>query len=260
MLKNIIYKSLEIIFPRLYKKRVFCGVTVSFPYRLRNYFSENYELMTMEFINQFEFNQDTILDIGAHVGLYTVIFAKKSKIASMVYAFEPSKSNYTFLNKTIDLNDAPNVVSYNIALSNNTGQQDFYVNKDIGFNANSLVKDSLSLNQKSTKTIIETISLDDFFENNKISRVQLIKIDVEGAEEQVLKGGILSLRKFQPVIILALHPNSISKNGDSLLSIWNIIVDLGYEVTYNNKIIKKNIFIFKSDLYDVILIPKSKNS
>ena len=88
----------------------------------------------------------------------------------------------------------------------------------------------------------------------KISFIDIIKIDAEGAEYSVLKGSEKTLRKFRPKIILGLHPKSIENFGDSLILIYDFISTLGYKITYENAIMSKEVFINKCDIFDVRLI------
>jgi len=100
---------------------------------------------------------------------------------------------------------------------------------------------------------VKLFSLDDFVIQEKIRSVDFVKIDAEGAEFQVLKGAVRTFEKYQPYIILALHPKPIENFGDSLSGIWDLVQQMGYKVILGSKEMKRDEFVAKDDLFDVFL-------
>ncbi|MFX1277744.1 MAG: FkbM family methyltransferase, partial [Promethearchaeota archaeon] len=125
-------------------------------------------------------------DIGANVGLYTLLFARYSKF---VYAFEPIPRNIKYLYDTIQLNKIKNVIIVPCAISNSKELKWMYMPRK---------EESFELADKGNYLTL-TISLDEFIERSNVYP-GIIKRDVEGAEYLVLKGGENFLLKYKPII------------------------------------------------------------
>jgi hypothetical protein len=102
---------------------------------------------------------------------------------------------------------------------------------------------------------VEVNTIDNFVASKKLDRVDFIKIDVEGAEFDTVRGGIEVFKKFQPSFILAIHPEPIEKKGDKLEDIYDFLLSLNYNITYNNKFISRETFCANKELIDLHLIP-----
>jgi len=157
-----------------------------------------------------------VIDIGAFVGTNTV---KMAKYAKHVYSFEPFRKSFELLNKNLILNDISNVSTYNLAVGNEhkTINKLWFPIKNINFGCMRINKDDNLIND-SIDINVNMIKLDDITVNE---RVHLIKIDVEGCEEEVLKGGINFIKKCKPIILIE---NWTQRPYDLLL-------DLNYECT-----------------------------
>lgn len=138
------------------------------------------------------FNKDEIVifDVGAYDGRSALEYLKvfpKSKI----YSFEPTKKSFEKLNKNFGIHS--NITIFNTALSDFKGETDFYINNS-GL-TNSLLKLSdtrinnevFNLKEKTTEKVVVT-TLDFFSEEMNIDKINILKIDVQGAELKVLKG------------------------------------------------------------------------
>jgi len=142
----------------------------------------------------------TIFDVGANIG-QSVIRYRKAFPNSEIYSFEPYKEAFDVLCAN-NINDKK-VHTFNIALSNNTGFQNFIVNKDSSSNSsfNSFNLDSRSIannvhpkvshNLSSVKVAIDTI--DNIVKNIHCKKIDILKIDTQGHELQVLDGASKTL-------------------------------------------------------------------
>ena len=126
-------------------------------------------------------------DVGAHIG-ESVLYFNKLFNNPLIYSFEPSPKSFKILKN----NNYKNNICFNYAISNITGNTVFYENQIS--HTNSLVKiNSLSVDSiKKQKTIntkinIKAKKLDDFCSEEKINKIDLLKVDVQGAETLVLK-------------------------------------------------------------------------
>jgi FkbM family methyltransferase len=182
-----------------------------------------------ELRNYFKLSKGVFLDIGANVGKYSIILGKQLKENGKVYSFEPEPSNIEGLKKNILLNEVTNVKIFPLACSNKKGLISFYLNeKNSG--AHSLIK-------KSKKEIlINCDTLDNILkEQNLKEDINLIKIDVEGAEAEVLKGAINTLKKHHPKIIFE------AWNEEYLENVKKVLKPFKYEI---KKIAEENYFAY----------------
>lgn len=121
---------------------------------------------------------DTVIDIGAHIGCFTVYaadIAKKGKI----YSYEPFPENYALLKENIKINELKNVKIFNLGISSKSEKRKLYLHKtDAGSHSMFAVKNNYSL--------FNCIPLKDVFDNNKIKFCNFLKIDCEGAEYEII--------------------------------------------------------------------------
>jgi FkbM family methyltransferase len=138
-----------------------------------------------------------IIDIGANVGLYS-LYAKYLPNAHF-YSFEPFNITYNLLNENILLNDINNITTYNLALGDK--QCKTILNTCISHNGlHTMGNNPLRFND--IKPVeIDVNTLDNLFFNNNI-KVDYIKIDTEGYEFYILKGGEKTIKTYKPIIQL----------------------------------------------------------
>lgn len=149
---------------------------------------------------------DVIFDIGANTGLYSVVSGVVSNDAT-IYAFEPNVANLKRLSKNIELNSLSNITIIPFAVGNTNEDILFTVLKDDVVSDTSSAIEAFS---KSTyrgelewKNIsVAQIRVDDFVESHNISKIDLMKVDVEGYEIEVLKGAMQSILCWKPTILL----------------------------------------------------------
>ncbi|HEX7847805.1 MAG TPA: FkbM family methyltransferase, partial [Chitinophagaceae bacterium] len=163
------------------------------------------------------------LDIGANTGYYSIIAAAKAK---QVYAFEPSSVNRNWLTKNIALNDLTNIHVQSFAVSNQKGNEHFYNADNSNSGMSGLSKPG---NFAGSIENVETISLDEWLSANNITHVDCIKIDVEGAEMNVLQGMENRIDKLKPVIFIEVIEELLQKFGHSVPAIFNFLWDKGYK-------------------------------
>lgn len=137
----------------------------------------------------------TFVDVGAHFGFFTSLAASLVDKHGLVYAFEPTPNTFNVLNKNAEL---PNTVIFNKAVGSENGQITFYEYDQLNSEYNSTIPlDGLSSNEFS----VDLIRLDTFAKRQKI-KPNIIKVDVEGAEFEVVKGldGLLKACDFHIVL------------------------------------------------------------
>ncbi len=146
---------------------------------------------------------NTIFDIGANTGIYSLLSAKVNPSAK-IYAFEPNPVNSRRLKKNIELNDCDTIFHFETAVGDTESDVKFSVpaNDEISLVSSAVGSFSESFFNINYKEIeVPQTTLDVFVEQKKISKVDLIKIDVEYYELNVLKGALKTLTEQSPAIL-----------------------------------------------------------
>lgn len=163
-----------------------------------------------------------VIDIGANVGYYTLHLATLVGNKGKVFAFEPDPLNFSILEKNIHLNNFKNIILVNKAVSNSSSKTILFQNS---FNAggHSIIKTE----NADKKIIVETITLDEYFKNFS-NKIDLVKIDVEGAEYQVITGALNFFKKFKPTYLIIEFELGNSDSHHKKLFYPDILSNLGY--------------------------------
>jgi FkbM family methyltransferase len=219
-------------------------------------FPADYEASSFEFFKKHAKPGATIIDIGAHIGLYSVFFYKLMK--GKVYSFEPTPSTVEVLRKTIHINNADNnIIVTQAAVSEKPGVATFYSNDIDVSTSNSLVDVDLGDNTTRAGAYeVEVLSTDYFRSQNKLT-VDFIKIDAEGVELEVLKGARETFLQDRPTGILGLHPFAYTDRITMLGTIWDILIDYNLHIQMDGQDITKEQFCNRKErVFDVELLPR----
>ena len=192
-------------------------------------FSKNGEIWEKKSLNYFyslinKNDKVNIVDIGANVGLYS-LYAKYLP-NSQFYSYEPFKFTYDLLNDNIKINNITNVQTYNIGLSDKKGKTILNVclSQD---GLNTMGANPLRFNDIHPVEV-EIDTLDNIFYNNNI-KVDFIKIDTEGYEYNILKGGEKTIKKYKPIIQLEYNLTNMKQCDINPEQLLNYINELGYK-------------------------------
>jgi FkbM family methyltransferase len=124
---------------------------------------------------------DVVLDIGANIGYYTLIFAKGVGPAGRVFAFEPEPGNFALLEENVAANGYGNATLARVAVSDRAGRAEIYLDADNAGDCR--MYDS---HDRRPSVNVETVRLDDHLA--RLDRIDLIKMDIQGAEPAALRG------------------------------------------------------------------------
>lgn len=163
--------------------------------------TDSYESRVRRFVENLLQAGMTVLDIGAHHGLYTLLASRKVGVRGRVLAFEPSARERNNLLQHLRLNRCTNVDVESVALGGESGQGELYVVEGMETGCNCLRPPHVS--EPTTKVSISIETLDGCLRRRGIEHADFIKIDVEGAELEVLKGATGLLKRPPRPIILA---------------------------------------------------------
>lgn len=170
-------------------------------------------------------------DIGANIGTMSVHLGNRVGSQGRVYAFEPMPRVCDRLIRNIEANGLSEVVKVNqLALSDSKGTADFGVADETKPNQGmgSLVN---TVNEVVTgRLVVNTITLDGFVEENGISQIDLMKIDIQGAEPKLLKGGIKTLTTLSPDLLMEVSPADLECFGTTGKALLEQVEALGYHV------------------------------
>lgn len=125
------------------------------------------------------------VDVGAHIGLYTLRAAEEVGLAGRVIAVEPDPQSYRILKNNIALNHFNNVLAFNVALSDSSGEKTFYACTDPSLSGFEL-QPTAKLREVRT---VKVMTLDELLAAAGVGHVDWVKLDVEGAETGILRGG-----------------------------------------------------------------------
>jgi FkbM family methyltransferase len=168
-----------------------------------------------------------------------------------VFSFEPTALTRKVLRRTVRINGCATVVQVRPeAVAQRTGDAMFYDTGDPGSNANSLV----STPRRHLGTKVPTISLDDFAGARGL-KVNALKIDVEGAELDVLRGASETFMRCRPVAHLSIHPAAIQQAAGSLAGVWELLQRYRMSVTRGVNPMAEAEFCQAQDLFDVQIRP-----
>lgn len=255
-MKEIIYKIADSLTGGRGLSKTINGFKIVFPLRYANYFPEDYESHNFQFLRTQVSPGDEVLDIGAHIGLFAVAAASLIKPEGKVYAFEPAEETIPLLTKTIILNQAGAFINIvQAAVGEKNGTATFYVSDIRGDNSNSMV--SYKADRKLFAREVKLYSIDEFVETHQLKKLKFIKLDVEGAELDALKGAKETLIKFRPACIVAIHPEPVLAKSDKLEDIYDLIQNLGYHISMEGKSISRKTFCENRALIDLHITPST---
>ena len=153
---------------------------------------------------------DVFLDVGAHVGYYTLISSRAVGVRGRVVAFEPEPKNLVYLKEHVHLNQCSNVTVVATAVGRERGMASFEYGTGTGTGR---VVPGLN---GSGSFQVPVISLDEFCEKNNLIP-QGIKMDIEGGEIAALAGAKRVLERSRPIIFLSTHGPKIHQECMSFL-------------------------------------------
>jgi FkbM family methyltransferase len=186
-----------------------------------------YEPRERKFIHQAIMRRDgraVFFDIGANIGLYSLPVALNFPETN-IFAFEPHPINSLCLKRSILENKIKNLFLEEIGLSDKEGVAHLFLDEsDSG--GHSLVSSNMWNNKAATKKIDITLHrLDDWFKEKNLKALDVLKIDVQGAEPAVFDGGMQTLKKFQPDILIEIQFSALLERGEVMSHLKSICSD-----------------------------------
>lgn len=166
----------------------------------------------------------TVYDVGANIGFFTMLLSRLVGPQGRVYAFEPIPENLATLRHNVVLNGLSNVTIVEQALSSSTGTAEMFVSPWSAFHSLNVEGASKQSNHgpEAGQIVVQTVTLDEFVKGEGVRAPDLLKVDVEGAELIVLEGARETLRARRPLLLCELH--------DTHAPYGELIESIGYDL------------------------------
>jgi FkbM family methyltransferase len=194
----------------------------------------NYNLDKIVFLSLIE-DKDVVFDVGANVGYHTLLFSHIVGKEGAVHAFEPVPKTFAILSQFVaEQSHYRNVRLNTAAVGDSHSQAEIHVpGNDLG--QASLLKHksgSWSGSNETTSYITEVITIDDYVKEHSLSKLDFLKLDIEGYELLCLKGAAETLSKFMPLLYIEICSDWLLDFGYRPMDIVTFLQDLGYTRHY----------------------------
>jgi FkbM family methyltransferase len=153
----------------------------------------------------------TCIDIGSNIGYYALLEGSKIGEKGIVFAIEPSPENFSTLIYNTKLQQNHNIHTFNFAIGDKNSEIEFLIGKKSNW---SKVKDENDIIKSEDKIIkVPVKTLDSFVKDNEIEKIDLLRMDVEGYENNIINGATEVLIKFKPKIMVEIHKSIMGKKN-----------------------------------------------
>ena len=169
---------------------------------------------------------DRFIDVGANIGIYTLLASRYIRDGGQVIAFEPSPIELAKLLKTVEWNHLANVTVENLAVGASNEEVSFF-ESTTGAGALNRIGKPAKANLAFREVIVSCRRLDDYFQD-PAPVMTLMKVDVEGFELPVLQGAADLIQRDMPVIMIEMV-DSRSSESSSPMRVWEHLLSLGYD-------------------------------
>lgn len=205
------------------------GINICFPQNL-DYILGSSERPVQEVVARQVHPGDVFYDIGANVGFFSLIAAKRVKSRGFVYSFEPVTENIKSIWQNISVNKLENIRPFEVAVGRTSGSQELLLTKwDGGASlSTSVIKPSETISKRN----VRVVALDDFIRQEKLRAPTFVKIDVEGSELNVLQGMSRTIAEAKPVLLFEVDDG----NRDNFYRRWSeldqYVTKFGYTIVH----------------------------
>lgn len=178
------------------------------------------------------------LDVGAHIGYDSLKAARRVGAEGRVVAFEPNPATATMLRDNIASSGIENIIVQEIACSDSETNLTFF-DSTHGGNSGSSSLAAKNAGSADYSFTVKARPIDAVIAELGLTRVDVLKADVEGAELLVLRGARETLRRFTPMVLLEVVPRQLANMGTSVEEVEALLASLGYDqirqIDYKNR-------------------------
>ncbi|WP_326981343.1 FkbM family methyltransferase [Chryseobacterium sp. MYb264] len=197
------------------------------------YFLGDYEKNEIDYLYSHLKKGDTFIDIGGNIGLFSLNASKIIGNEGNIVAFEAFTPNYHQFNHHVSINHLQNITLEHLAIADRKSFIEILYNDAY----NNVGMASSFLEEYTAKERVESISLDEYVREKQISKIDLIKIDIEGGEFAALKGMSNVLEHYQPKIVIEINNIALKSSHHSEEELISLLTAKGYNKT---KILSQN--------------------
>ncbi|MEQ9454784.1 MAG: FkbM family methyltransferase [Phycisphaeraceae bacterium] len=172
----------------------------------------------------------TFIDAGANLGLYSLVASRRVGPEGRVIAIEPSCREHDRLLRHIDINHANNIEALKLAVADDIDTIGLKVADDKHAGHNTLGSFAYEATRLDRVECVRTTTIDQIVSQRSLSRVDLIKLDIEGAELAAIRGASETLQRFQPELLVEFNEKSLNAQGATAADLWSQIESHGYEI------------------------------
>lgn len=172
-----------------------------------------------------------LLDVGAHIGYFSLKGSVKVGQTGRVVAFEPNPQTVALLRDNVAVNHAQNVIVEQIACTNREQMLTLYAAPSANTGASSLARENADISPGDAAPKPYSVRgrpIDDVVRELKLARVDAMKIDVEGAEVSVLRGAADTLKRFHPKVVIEVVPSQLASFNTTPEDVAAVLKDAGY--------------------------------
>ncbi|MBN2570220.1 MAG: FkbM family methyltransferase [Deltaproteobacteria bacterium] len=167
-------------------------------------------------------------DVGANLGIYTLIAAKRVGLSGSVHSFEPSPVECSKLSRNIRFNRLTNVVINQVAVGDLNKEITLKMYAD-GWGAYNTIGHAVEVDAPFSEIAVKQVTLDTYIHDREIKRVDFIKIDVEGAEQKVFHGGgTLVWPRLRPIVMVEFSDRRTGPLGYQARELWSWLAGFNY--------------------------------
>jgi FkbM family methyltransferase len=187
-----------------------------------------------KFIAALDLTGETVYDIGADQGIYTLFFARKVGPQGRVITFEPNPISYSHVVTNVQLNNFPNVEVRNVAIGEMPGKLTFaFPAKDPGRgSADEMIREQILKEPGSQAVEVNVETLDQLISAADLPAPTFAKIDVEGFELQVLRGMSNTLKTKRPRLFIEIHGADMKAKVENIRQVGSFLLEHGYKIKH----------------------------
>jgi FkbM family methyltransferase len=206
---------------------------------------------------------DVVIDVGAHIGYFSLVLGSLVGPTGHVYSFEPDPRALKFLNESVSASGMDWLSVLPIALAAGSGSLDFYLATGLG-SSTAVRCDHVNVAQR---TVVLKESLDRLLRDGTVSgAVRLVKIDIEGFEVEAIRGMVKLLRSSRPVMVVEVNDQMLNAQGESASNLFELLRSLDYKIEalekprrgkYSGSFLTRNVedSVQRDGYYDVLCLP-----
>lgn len=200
-----------------------------------------FEQEDFDFLKEIIHNNSVVFDLGANVGLFSLEMVNNNRTLD-IYSFEPLPPTYAKLLRNLELNklEKEHVSTFNIGMSKEKGEFIFYLPSADEAASMKPITDEFYMQEvnpqglysgegQSRQIVCKVSTVDDFCQENGISRVDVLKLDIEGAEYDALQGARQTLLKCRPIVYCEMLRKHAARFGYHPNEIIEYMEEIGYK-------------------------------